>query len=241
MPKKPPSPPTLADKRAEAQRKDRAKYGAKRQAILRAAGPVLQRNGLNGTTINAIAAEAGVDRATIYYYFKDKHAIFHEAIHGGLVEMVGALEEITASDDPPEERLRRSIHVVMRAFEKHYPQLYLFFKDGPTSSIIDNELYAETLASGRRYEDLVEVIVRDGIAAGVIQVSLPPKVFAKLLVGMLNWTSWWFVPGGPLTADDIAEGMAEVVLNGALVRQPALRKMQSEPPRRRGRGAGATA
>jgi len=228
MAKKPKPPPTLADKRAEAQRKDRAKYGAKRQSILLAAGPVLQRHGLNGTTINAIAQEAGVDRATIYYYFKDKHAIFHEAIHGGLVEMVTALEDIAASGAGPEERLRRSIHAVMRGFEKHYPQLYLFFKDGPTSTVIDNELYSEILASGRRYEDLVEATVRDGIAAGVIQVSLPPKVFAKLLVGMLNWTSWWFVPGGPLTGDDVAAGMADVVLNGTLVTQPKVRKLRSQ-------------
>jgi AcrR family transcriptional regulator len=228
MAKKPKPPPTLADKRAEALRKDRKKYSAKRQSILRAAGPVLQRHGLSGTTIDAIAKEAGVDRATIYYYFKDKHAIFHEAIHGGVAEMVAALEEVAASGDEPEARLRRSIHVVMQAFEKHYPQLYLFFKDGTTSLIFDNELYSEIVASGRRYEDLVEATVRDGIAAGVIRVPLPPKVFAKLLVGMLNWTSWWFVPGGPLTADDVAEGMADVVLNGALVRQPPLHQVWSE-------------
>jgi AcrR family transcriptional regulator len=229
MARKPKPPPTLADKRATALRKDRAKYGAKRQSILRAAGPVLQRHGLSGTTIDLIAKEAGVDRATIYYYFKDKHAIFHEAIHGGLVEMITALEEVAASGDDPETRLRRSIQVVMQAFEKHYPQLYLFFKDGPTSSIIDNELYAETIASGRKYEDLVEATVREGIAAGVIQVALPAKVFAKLLVGMLNWTSWWFVPGGPLTGDDIAAGMADVVLKGALVKQPPLRRVRSTP------------
>ncbi|MGC0367555.1 AcrR family transcriptional regulator [Rhodococcus sp. 27YEA15] len=216
MAKKPKAAPTLAAKREEAQRKDHAKYGAKRKAILDAAGPVLQRHGLAGTTINLIAQEAGVDRATIYYYFKDKHAIFHEAIRGGLLEMVSALEEVADSGIDPEERLRRSIHVVMHAYEKHYPQLYLFFRGGPTPEIIDNELYDEIVASGRRYEDLVEETVRAGIAAGVIQVSLPPKVFAKLVVGMLNWTSWWYVPGGPLTAVDIADGMAEVVLTGAL-------------------------
>lgn len=103
--------------------------------------------------------------------------------------------------------------------------VYLFFKDGGTSAIIDNELNREIIESGRRYEDLVEATVRDGIADGVIAVRLPPKVFAKLVVGMLNWTSWWFVPGGALTAHDIAEGMADVVLDGALAtperRRPA--------------------
>src|ERR1700761_9337963 len=122
--------PTLPMRRSAALKKDRAQYGAKREAILKAAGPVLQRNGLSGTTIEAIAKEAGIDRATIYYYFPDKHSIFREAIHGGLVEMVAELEEIAAGGEAPDVRLRNSMHAVMRAYEKHYPHLYIFFQDG---------------------------------------------------------------------------------------------------------------
>jgi len=169
----------------------------------------LKKYGLSGTTIEAIAKEAGVDRATIYYYFEDKSAIFREAIHGGLVEMIDQLEEVAASGDSPDVRLRNSMRVVMRAFEKHYPQWYIFFADGGSSSIIDNDLNRETIASGRRYEDLVDETVREGIRQGVFQTSLPPKVFAKAVTGMLNWTSHWFVPGGAMSADDVADGMAD--------------------------------
>jgi TetR/AcrR family transcriptional regulator, cholesterol catabolism regulator len=51
----------------------------------------------------------------------------------------------------------------------------------------------------------------------MFQTSLPPKVFAKAVTGMLNWTSRWFVPNGMLGADDIADGMADTILNGVLV------------------------
>src|ERR1700739_2606122 len=98
--------PTLAMKRSAAQDKDRAQYGAKREAILRAAGPVLQREGINGATMGAIANEAGVDRATIYYYFQDKQEIFRTAIHDGLVEMVRALEDIAGTGHFAEVGLR---------------------------------------------------------------------------------------------------------------------------------------
>jgi TetR/AcrR family transcriptional regulator, cholesterol catabolism regulator len=211
-------PPTLAMKRTAAQGKDRAQYGAKRELILRAAGPVLQREGINGATMGAIAKEAGVDRATIYYYFEDKHAIFREAIHDGLAEMVADLEDIAAGGDSALDRLRNSMRAVMRAYERHYPHLYIFFQDGGMSSIIDNHLNVEILASGARYEALVEAAVRDGVDSGVFVTPLPPKMFAKLVVGMLNWTSRWFVPGGVMGADDIADGMADTVLKGILVR-----------------------
>jgi TetR/AcrR family transcriptional regulator, cholesterol catabolism regulator len=211
--------PTLAMKRTAAQKRDRARYGAKREKILAAAGIVLQRNGFGGTSIEAIAKEAGVDRATIYYYFSDKGAILREAIAEGLNDMVSALEKVAASDDPPEARLRNAIHALLWAFEKHYPQLYIYLRSGEESSIIDKHLNDEMIASGRRFEDLVESIVRDGMREGVFATSLPPKVFAKSVTGMLNWTSRWFVPGGTLDAVDIADGMADTILNGVKTRQ----------------------
>jgi hypothetical protein len=104
----------------------------------------------------------------------------------------------------------------MRSFERHYPQLYIYLRSGDSSPVIDQHLNAELIASGRRYEDLVGEIVRDGIKQGVFKTSLPPKVFAKTVTGMLNWTSRWFVPGGPLDAEDVADGMADIILNGIL-------------------------
>jgi TetR/AcrR family transcriptional regulator, cholesterol catabolism regulator len=212
-------PPGLAAKRDVAQRKERASYGAKREKIVKAAGSVLKQYGLGGTTIEAIAKEAGLDRATIYYYFADKGAIFGEVIHGGLAEMVAALEEVAASGDSPEVRLRSSIRVVMRAFEQHYPQLHIFFTED-SSSVIGSELHTEIIAAGRCYEDLLNVVVRDGIKQGIFQTSLPPKAFTKTVAGMLNWTSRWFAPGGMLDADDVAYGMADTILAGVLVKEP---------------------
>jgi TetR/AcrR family transcriptional regulator, cholesterol catabolism regulator len=210
--------PTLAMKREAAQQRDRTQYGAKRDMILKAAGPVLERNGFDGTTMDAIAKEAGLDRATVYYYFADKGAIFREAMHDGLADMVAALEEVAASEDPPEMRLRNSMRALMRSFQRHYPQLYIYLRSGDSASVIDEHLNRELIASGRRYEDLVEQVVRDGIKQGVFKTSLPPKVFAKAITGMLNWTSRWWVPGGVLDADDVADGMADTILNGVTVR-----------------------
>jgi AcrR family transcriptional regulator len=168
--------------------------------------------------MDAIAKEAGLDRATVYYYFADKGAIFREAMHDGLAEMIARLEEVAASGDPPEMRLRNSMRAVMRSFEHHYPQLYIYLRSGDSASVIDEHLNRELIASGRRYEDLVEQVVRDGIKQGVFKTTLPPKVFAKAITGMLNWTSRWWVPGGVLDADDVADGMADTILNGVTVR-----------------------
>jgi hypothetical protein len=106
----------------------------------------------------------------------------------------------------------------LSCFERHYPQLYIYLRSGDSASVIDPHLNAEIIESGRRYEDLVGELARDGIRRGIFKTSLPPKVFAKSVTGMLNWTSRWFVPGGALDAEDVADGMADMILNGVLER-----------------------
>jgi len=58
----------------------RPKDPAKRDAILAAAQVLFLSNGYEGSSMDAIAAEAGVSKLTLYSHFKDKEALFGEAI-----------------------------------------------------------------------------------------------------------------------------------------------------------------
>ncbi|HCJ29155.1 MAG TPA: TetR family transcriptional regulator [Pseudomonas sp.] len=58
----------------------RPKDLAKREAILKAAQVLFLSNGYEGSSMDAIAAEAGVSKLTLYSHFKDKEALFGEAV-----------------------------------------------------------------------------------------------------------------------------------------------------------------
>jgi AcrR family transcriptional regulator len=208
------SPKSLAQRRSAAEKKKRARYGQKRDRIMNAAGPVLEQVGLQGATIGAIAEAAGLDRATVYYYFPDKAAIFRAAIHDGLREMFESLDVVAAEAGPAADRLRRAVRIVMDVFERHYPYLYIYFRDGPSSEIIDKSIDSETVHSGVRYEQLLAAIIQEGIDNGEFVEILPAKVSVHLFVGMLNWTYTWFRPDGRLTGREIADGMTDTVLHG---------------------------
>jgi AcrR family transcriptional regulator len=204
----------LAARRSVAEKKDRARYGEKRDRIIAAAGPVLEKFGLQGTTVGAIAKASGLDRATVYYYFPDKFALFRAAIHEGLTEMFEALDAVAVDADPSSERLRRALRIVMGVFERHYPYLYIYFREGTSSEIIDKTINAETVHSGVRYEEVLLDIIQGGIDSGEFVEILPAKITVNLLVGMLNWTYTWFRPKGRLSGQDIADGMTQTILQG---------------------------
>ncbi len=69
----------------------RPKDLAKRQAILDAAKNLFVRNGYASTSMDAVAAEAGVSKLTVYSHFNDKETLFSSAVVARCEEQVPEL------------------------------------------------------------------------------------------------------------------------------------------------------
>jgi TetR/AcrR family transcriptional regulator, mexJK operon transcriptional repressor len=78
----------------------RPKDPAKRQAILEAAKTLFLSNGYDGSSMDAIAAEAGVSKLTVYSHFTDKEKLFAEAVKSKCEEQLPELL-FGLSDDVP--------------------------------------------------------------------------------------------------------------------------------------------
>src|SRR5574341_357855 len=61
-------------------RPGRPKDEAKGSAVLMAAARSFLKHGLEGTSMDAIAREAGVSKLTVYSHFRNKEALFKEVI-----------------------------------------------------------------------------------------------------------------------------------------------------------------
>lgn len=70
----------MSDKRLPSVGPGRPKDQAKRLAILEAAKTLFMRNGYEGSSMDAIAAEAGVSKLTVYSHFKSKEELFRETV-----------------------------------------------------------------------------------------------------------------------------------------------------------------
>lgn len=66
----------------------RPKDPVKRQAILNAAKRLFLSNGYDGSSMDAIAAEAGVSKLTVYSHFSDKETLFTAAVKSKCAEQL---------------------------------------------------------------------------------------------------------------------------------------------------------
>jgi len=143
----------------------RPKDPAKRQAILEAARNLFLSNGYEGSSMDAIAAEAGVSKLTLYSHFKDKEALFAAAVKAicetqlprrlfmlgencsirqVLLDIARAFQELVNS---PESI---GLHRVMVAMSTQNPTLSrMFFDAGPQTLLADLEqMFAQADSRG---------------------------------------------------------------------------------------------
>jgi TetR/AcrR family acrAB operon transcriptional repressor len=87
-----------------------------RRAIIDAAREVFFRNGVTSTTLEQIAAEAGVTRGAIYWHFADKAELFYAMRDAVKIPLVDRSDLVLATDDPaldPLDRIGRFLGVIL--------------------------------------------------------------------------------------------------------------------------------
>lgn len=82
-----------------------SKVTAKRERVLDAARKLFLRNGLRGTTMEAIAREARIAKPTLYAHFPDKDAVFLAILEQLLADKAAAFEAGLKGDGPVEARI----------------------------------------------------------------------------------------------------------------------------------------
>ena len=75
------------------------------------------KNGYDGTTLDEIAAEAGIARRTFFYYFKSKEAILMAYLDGGFARSSVPLLLAQPTDQAPLAAVRDSFLQLMSWFE----------------------------------------------------------------------------------------------------------------------------
>ncbi len=133
----------------------RPKDLAKREAILEAAKVLFLSNGYEGSSMEAIAAEANVSKLTLYSHFKDKEALFGEAVKTTCetrlprklfeIEQGRSIRQVLMDIGRAFQELVNSpesigLHRVMVAMATQNPALSrMFFDAGPQRLLLDLE------------------------------------------------------------------------------------------------------
>lgn len=212
--------------------KQRRAPEARPQEILDAALALFVEKGFAATRLDDVAARAGLSKAAIYLYFKDKTALFEGVIQQAVGSNLGRVEAMLAAHrGPVAELIPRLLEFMASRIE-----------DTPLASIA-KVVISESRAFpeiGRFYLDevigrglpLMERLIARGIAQGEFR-AVDPAMTVRSMVGAMLLGGLWrtvFEPIGaaPLDVRALARHHADLMLHAL---RPAGDAAPRETPR----------
>ena len=162
----------------------RPKDPAKRRAILAAAKDLFIQKGYGASSMEAIAAAAGVSKLTVYSHFTDKETLFAAAVTSKCEEQLPAVFFRFNAQTP----IRTALLTIGRGFHKliNSEESLALHRLMLTQAIHNPKLSQLYYNAGpRRVGDAMEQLLRDAHASGRLHID-KPRAAAEHFLSMIK-------------------------------------------------------
>jgi AcrR family transcriptional regulator len=193
--------------KADKKVKEKTKDNPARRRILSAARRLFAARGYHGVSITDLANAARVNRAVLYYYFKNKRDLYRETIKSVLELLPSLWERSDVKGGTPAERLDNYVTALWQGLVANRDAMPFIMR--------------EVLAGGRERELIfnqylvpnavhLAEIIEDGMEGGDFSDAPPFMVAAAVLSGMIM-PNFGLAVGGPffgMAAEFLSDGTA---------------------------------
>ncbi|KGG82969.1 TetR family transcriptional regulator [Comamonas thiooxydans] len=188
-------PPKSADERNESMR---------RGELVKVAAQLFRQRGFHGTSTRDIAAAAGMQSGSIFYFFESKEAILHAVMQDGMTQAAvsqnAALQALGARANGVERLsalVRNHLQIMVGGESDFIP--VMLYEWRLLSDAQRMEVSAQKDAYEAQWMPALQALHRTG------KLKARPEIARLLIFGALNWTAQWFTEGGGLTLDELTE------------------------------------
>ena len=160
----------------------------RRSAILAAAGKVFHAHGYAATTMEAVAAEAGVAKGSLYNYFRSKQELFTQLFTETIAADEAEVEQLVAEPIPAAEKLQKLLDNVFVQLERYTTIGGLMLEFWATAARQQHrgelaEMFEQMFSRWRRR---IAAIVSQGIESGQFRADIDPEVAASLILAVVD-------------------------------------------------------
>lgn len=185
----------------------RPRYDA--ESLLDVAVRVFTERGYDGTSMEHLAAAAGIRKSSFYHHVAGKEELLRRSLDRALDALFAVLSEPPATTGRAVARLE---HVVRRSVEvlvAELPHVTLLLRVRGNTAV-----ERQALERRREFDRAVTHLVEAAMAEGDLREDADPALVTRLLFGTVNSLAEWYHPDGELTTDRLAGAVAALTLDG---------------------------
>ncbi|MFD2639955.1 TetR/AcrR family transcriptional regulator [Piscibacillus salipiscarius] len=172
------------------------------------------KKGFTETSVQDIVNEIGVTKGTFYYYFTSKEEVLAMIHYEFISNILNKQEEVLSNSSLDfKEKLDQIVKVLTYEIKNNGQSARIFFRE--MRHISQDQL--ERISPKRhKFRKNLEQLVKEGIEKGQFKDHVRPDILSFAILGITNWSYFWYDPTGPIKEDELAEGYVDFVLNGLL-------------------------
>jgi AcrR family transcriptional regulator len=183
-----------------------------KQRILEAGIQLIDENGFKSTSINDIVEAIGVTKGTFYYYFASKEELLKDIHILYIEDLIHRQEEILANTSTTcTNKLYEIIHLLISNIRTKRQSARIFIRE---IRHLSKANFVSIRQKRNMFRDNIQSLLEDGIYKGEFKPGSRADIVTLGILGMTNWSFYWFNPFGLVSEEELSKIYVEMILSG---------------------------
>jgi AcrR family transcriptional regulator len=179
--------------------------------ILDAAAKVFAERGYHGASTQDIADVLGIRQASLYYYFPSKEIALELVCMKGVEGFFEAASEVAEQKTSATEKVRGLVKAHLAPLLDRADFVKTFLNERQYLPPLSRKKVGKL---SRAYENVIEKVIADGVAAGEFRKGVDPRLMTLGLLGMCKSVAAWHGKEPDFPIPDVAAEYARILLGG---------------------------
>ncbi|MCD7032692.1 TetR/AcrR family transcriptional regulator [Metabacillus sp. GX 13764] len=168
--------------------------------------------GFKETSIQEITDALNVTKGTFYYYFKNKEQLLMDIHLSYIDHLLKRQSEILADGTKNhKEKIYDMIYVLISDIKQEGLSAHVFIRE---MRHLSSENMAAVEEKRDEFKQNIERTLKSGMQTGEFRKDLPADFIALAILGMTNWSYFWFDPEGRSTDEEVSRIFQRILLEG---------------------------
>jgi len=180
----------------------------RRQQLLDVGRHLFAERGLDGTSVEEIAAQAGVSKPVVYEHFGSKEGLYAVVVDREMDRFLTMANQLLAGEDT-RAKFEAAAIGLLRYIDENTDGFRILVRDSPPAGSGSGNF-------GSMIADIagqVEYTLRDVLAARGYDPRHAP-MYAQMLVGMVTFTGQWWLDARKPKLEEVAAHLVNLAWNG---------------------------
>ena len=179
----------------------------RRQQLLDIGRRLFAERGLDGTSIEEIASQAGVSKPVVYEHFGGKEGLYAVVVDREVDRFLTMATRLLAGEDT-REKFEAAAIMLLRYIEENADGFRILVRDSPPGS--GSGTFSSLISD---IASQVEYILGDVFKARGYDPKYAP-MYAQMLVGMVAFTGQWWLDARKPKLEEVAAHLVNMAWNG---------------------------